>query len=323
MRRAPLLALLLLTACPGGRAPFLVDQGSDADASTSDSSKPQVDGHTTTEASGPKPDVARWPEAGGGCGPTNCSGCCQPGGSCGAGNADTRCGRTGMVCIDCTASKTVCQLGKCCKPACSGKTCGVADGCGGTCKAGSGCCTPKCQGKKCGVADGCGSTCKAGSGCCTPTCAGKKCGSGDGCGGTCTAGTGCCTPQCAGKKCGSGDGCGGSCVAGSGCCTPSCSGKKCGASDGCSGTCSGSCPQWEKCSSSKKCVCSPSPHRKKVNGVCLPSCGQFLSSKGLPDKGGGCCTSGCKSGTYGGGPWDTHDCKYCCSSTVKGVGSCQ
>lgn len=84
-----------------------------------------------------------------------------------------------------------------CQPSCVGKTCGSADGCGGTCQAGSGCsalpCQPSCAGKICGAADGCGGTCQAGSGCCTPDCAGKACGSGDGCGGTCKIGGGCVT----------------------------------------------------------------------------------------------------------------------------------
>jgi hypothetical protein len=83
-----------------------------------------------------------------------------------------------------------------CQPSCAGKLCGDADGCGGTCQAGSGCCTPNCTGKECGAADGCGGTCQAGSGCCTPACAGKDCGSGDGCGGTCAIGSGC-TTSCA------------------------------------------------------------------------------------------------------------------------------
>lgn len=106
-------------------------------------------------------------------------------------------------------------------------------------------------------------------------------------------------------------------------CQPDCTNKKCGASDGCGGKCAGTCPQWEKCSSKYKCECGSYPHYKRVSGVCLPSCGNFLKAKSLPDAGGGCCSSGCKSGTYGGGPNATHDCVYCCSSTVKGVTSCK
>lgn len=52
-----------------------------------------------------------------------------------------------------------------CVPSCAGKVCGKSDGCGGTCKAGSGCCTPSCAGKPCGGADGCGGACSVGSGC--------------------------------------------------------------------------------------------------------------------------------------------------------------
>jgi Zn-dependent metalloprotease len=181
-------------------------------------------------------------------------------------------------------------LGTCgaCTPVCSGKVCGTADGCGGTCQAGSGCtpaCTPVCSGKVCGTADGCGGTCQAGSGCtpaCTPVCSGKACGSGDGCGGTCQAGSGCtpgCTPACSGKVCGSADGCGGTCQAGSGCtpaCTPVCSGKVCGSADGCGGTC-------------------------QAGSGCTPACTPSCSGKtcGSSDGCGGTCTagSGCSSGS--------------------------
>ena len=315
--------LLLLAGCPGARTHGLPDP--DASAAT-DSQADQGDAGLTLpgDTGGSKlPDGTKKYLESSTCGSANCSGCCLANGTCVSGNSDTQCGKLGIICVNCGSSKAVCQLGTCCAPKCSGKTCGVADGCGGTCKTGSGCCTPKCQGKKCDVSDGCGGKCKPGSGCCTPACASKTCGASDGCGATCKAGSGCCTPSCSGKKCGSSDGCGGTCKSGSGCCTPNCNGAQCGGSDGCGGTCSGSCSLWEYCSSSKKCVCGPSPHYKKTSYGCRPSCGTFLGKKGLPNKGGGCCSKGCKSGTLGGGIGATYDCTYCCSSTVTGVSSCK
>jgi hypothetical protein len=77
-------------------------------------------------------------------------------------------------------------------------------------------CTPQCSGKLCGAANGCGGTCQPGSGCCTPACASVRCGEGDGCGGTCQPGSGCCSPQCDGPVCGGHDGCGGTCHGDSG-----------------------------------------------------------------------------------------------------------
>jgi len=314
--------LALLSACPGTRPADLPDPDSTSTKPTPDLG----DGGLTLpgDTGGSKlPDgTVKYLETGA-CGPANCSGCCLSNGTCQSGNSDTRCGKKGIICVNCSASKAVCKVGVCCAPKCSGKTCGAADSCGGTCKAGSGCCTPKCQGKKCDVPDGCGGKCKPGSGCCTPSCKGKVCGSSDGCGGTCKAGSGCCTPKCSGKTCGSSDGCGGTCKAGSGCCTPNCNGAQCGGSDGCGGTCKGSCPLWEYCSSSKNCVCGPSPHYKKTVYGCRPSCGTYLGKMKLPNAGGGCCSKGCKSGYAGGGLGDTHDCTYCCSSTVKGVSSCK
>ena len=178
------------------------------------------------------------------CGPHNCTGCCASlGGPCVAGTTDSQCGIGGMGCLNCTVIKQICSKSRSCAP-----------------------CTPVCKGKKCGDADGCGSTCKAGSGCCTPSCKGKTCGQSDGCG----------------KKC------------------------------------SGSCPWKYKCSS-YKCVCGPSPHFKVVSGKCLPSCGQLLGKKGLPDAQNGCCKSGCKT-TMAGGPGTTWDCSYCCSSTSSQSG---
>ncbi len=75
-----------------------------------------------------------------------------------------------------------------CKPVCTGKLCGAANGCGLTCQAGSGCCTPSCGGKTCGSSDGCGGTCSQGSGCvCSPSCSGAVCGAKDGCGNVCSS----------------------------------------------------------------------------------------------------------------------------------------
>jgi hypothetical protein len=95
-----------------------------------------------------------------------------------------------------------------------------------------------------------------------------------------------------------------------------CSGKKCGEGDGCGAPCSGPCPEWEWCSSSKDCECGPSPDFKRVGGVCLPSCGQYLAKKGLPNAGGGCCAKGCLPGVKGGGPGSTWDCYGCCANAA-------
>ena len=316
-RRITLLTTFLclsLAACPGTNSNPGLDHGSSNDA--------VLDG-LFKQDNGPVADFTiKYPE-GGTCGPSSCTGCCLPGGTCVAGNADTQCGRNGAWCLNCSTKKSICKLGVCagCTPVCKGKTCGASDGCSGTCSAGSGCCTPKCSNKLCGVADGCGGTCKAGGGCCTPKCGGVKCGSTDGCGGICTAGSGCCTPSCVGKNCGASDGCSGTCKPGSGCCNASCSGKKCGESDGCTGTCVGPCDGFAECDKKKKsCTCGPSPHYKWVNGVCKASCGSYLTKKGWSNSGMGCCSKGCKgkSSSY----LETHDCIYCCENS-GGVSACK
>jgi hypothetical protein len=232
-----------------------------------------------------------------GCGPWTCSGCCSASGDCVEGTDDAACGSSGVICVNCAAQGSMCELMACLN------------------------CTPSCNGKVCGAGDGCGKACDPGSGCCTPSCDGKVCGSDDGCGSPCAAGSGCCTPSCGSKLCGDADGCGGTCAPGSGCCAPSCSGKDCGDSDGCGDTCDGDCPGFEYCNSSKKCACGPSPNYVNVGGTCLPSCGKLLDYLGLPNSGQGCCPNGCKAGTFGGGPGSTHDCTYCCSST--GTTTCQ
>lgn len=231
-----------------------------------------------------------------GCGPWTCPGCCR-GEDCLDGTEDDACGSTGVACVDCTSQGSMCALMACLN------------------------CTPNCDGKLCGDGDGCGGACAAGSGCCTPVCSGKHCGQGDGCGATCVAGSGCCEGQCSGKLCGADDGCGAPCVSGSGCCTPSCAGRDCGESDGCFDFCDGPCPGWEHCSN-QECVCGPSPNYEMVSGTCLPSCGILLSNMGQPDAHQGCCSGGCKAGTFAAGPGETHDCNYCCSSAAGAGTSC-
>jgi hypothetical protein len=167
-----------------------------------------------------------------------CGSACVAEGTCCPDDPDHGCAQG----LSCSAPGGQCGClpgqGNCsCSGSCAGKACGMDDGCGTKCAAGSGCtCTPSCAGKTCGADDGCGTKCAAGSGCtCTPSCAGKICGADDGCGTKCAAGSGCtCTPSCAGKICGADDGCGTACNATTGspgCCTPNnnaCNGKNCG-----------------------------------------------------------------------------------------------
>ena len=89
------------------------------------------------------------------------------------------------------------------------------------------------------------------------------------------------------------------------CCVPtSCDNVSCGPSlpDGCGGT--------------KNCGCTLPNFC--LGGTCQPSiCGALLAASGLPDAGLGCCTTGCAPGsTQAGGPGQTTDCPFCCSSTV-------
>jgi hypothetical protein len=75
---------------------------------------------------------------GGGCSSVTCaSGCCDASGTCVTSHANDKCGLGGTTCVDCTAQGSVCSEYnyKCaeCKPDCTGKQCGAADGCGGVC----------------------------------------------------------------------------------------------------------------------------------------------------------------------------------------------
>jgi Thrombospondin type 1 domain len=47
------------------------------------------------------------------CGPGSCTGCCQIGGICAAGTADSLCGKGGVACTDCTKVGSVCQTSAC------------------------------------------------------------------------------------------------------------------------------------------------------------------------------------------------------------------
>jgi hypothetical protein len=47
------------------------------------------------------------------CGPSSCMGCCQTGGVCATGTADSLCGKGGVVCTDCSKAGSVCQAGAC------------------------------------------------------------------------------------------------------------------------------------------------------------------------------------------------------------------
>lgn len=253
---ASILLVLLIWCCAGSRPSMPPDAdgkvsvtdggvtpGIDQKTSNSDITISLKDYVVTVPDTGkppPKPDKAVP------CGPGACDGCCTASGTCVFGSSDTACGQSGDPCVSCAAKGVSCINRSCCQPSCSGKPCGSSDGCGGTCKAGSGCCSPSCSGKACGDPDGCG------------------------------------------------------------------------------GTCSGPCPGgWATCTSSHTCKCPSPPHFKVVSGVCLPSCGKFLAKKGLPDYQGGCCKSGCTSGTFAGGPGDTHDCTYCCAGTKPGSTSCK
>jgi Concanavalin A-like lectin/glucanases superfamily len=177
---------LLMGACPGDKPEWPPTDGRAEGGAPSDGAVKEASGGDT----GP------------GCGPSSCSGCCIAGQICATGASHTQCGSGGALCVDCTKSdpSSTCASGSCssCTPDCTNKTCGASDGCGGSCKAGSGCCSPTCSGKLCGAADGCGGSCAAGSGCCTPSCSSKACGASDGCGGTCAAGSGC-KPPCVDK----------------------------------------------------------------------------------------------------------------------------
>ena len=285
----PLRTLLLgvlcgvLAACPGTRAPNLPDHRA-------------RDG--TSEAAPwsfldlPPPGK----EAGPSCSAATCGGCCAASGSCASGQSSSQCGKNGAPCANCAAKGYSCESYSClgCTPACTGKTCGDSDGCGGACQQGSGCCSPSCANKICGDSNGCGGTCQSGSGCCSPSCTGKPCGDSNGCGGTCQQGSGC-VPSCGGLLASKGlpD-------AGGGCCNFGCAttqGGGPGETHDCTYCCS---------STAGQAACA------------LPSCGALLNFKKLPDAGHGCCPSGCAT-TQGGGPGETYDCTYCCSSTGPGV----
>jgi len=79
------------------------------------------------------------------------SGCCQAD-ACFPGTADDHCGGGGAACSDCLAQSQSCgaqQSCFACTPDCSGKACGAANGCGGTCSTGS-CPTGQvCSGGQC------------------------------------------------------------------------------------------------------------------------------------------------------------------------------
>ncbi|MHB8875748.1 MAG: hypothetical protein ACYC8T_18840, partial [Myxococcaceae bacterium] len=178
------------------------------------------------------------------CGPSTCSGCCDPTGMCQPGTLASSCGSFGYACTacrpadNCSAGSCVLAVQPCVPKTCqqAGANCGsLPDGCGGTLVCGT-----------CPVAQSCGgggvpNVC--GDGTCTPkTCAalGKNCGLvSDGCAASLPCGT-----------CSGGDTCGGAGVpnvCGQGCSPTTCQaqGKDCGSiSDGCGvtlncGTCSG------------------------------------------------------------------------------------
>ncbi len=52
-------------------------------------------------------------DAGPGCGPWNCNGCCTPNGQCRPGKGNKRCGAGGEICEDCTEQNLVCENGDC------------------------------------------------------------------------------------------------------------------------------------------------------------------------------------------------------------------
>ena len=145
-----------------------------------------------------------------GCGGTLDCGACGDDGTCGD---DFQCDCDHLECGGvCCAVDAVCFEGQCwigCVPDCLGKSCGDADGCGGTCVAAPCadpdavcnqgiCCVPVCDGTDCGDTDGCGGLCNGpcpvggavclDGACCTPDCADVDCGAGDGCGGFCPQG---------------------------------------------------------------------------------------------------------------------------------------
>lgn len=63
------------------------------------------------------------------CGPSNCNGCCTPGGTCMDGLVPNACGRGGIVCIDCGAN--ACVSGTCAPPSDGGAGGGGGTGGGG------------------------------------------------------------------------------------------------------------------------------------------------------------------------------------------------
>lgn len=100
-------------------------------------------------------------------------------------------------------------------------------------------------------------------------------------------------------------------------CVPDCVQARCGDPNGCGGTCKGTCPANEWCDKEHVCQCGAAPHYVRVDGVCLPSCGELLVLEGLPDHGMGCCgPNGCLAGTVVGAPGETHDCAFCCTGST-------
>ena len=126
--------LLLMGACAGSTPEWDQKDGRAEGGAPSDAAAKEASGGDT----GP------------GCGPSSCSGCCIAGQLCATGASHTQCGSGGALCVDCTKNDptSICTSGTCssCTPDCSSKTCGASDGCGGTCKAGSGC-KPPCVDK--------------------------------------------------------------------------------------------------------------------------------------------------------------------------------
>jgi hypothetical protein len=118
-------------------------------------------------------------------------------------------------------------VGGSCRPgACQGIACGLSDGCGGTCCAGSGCLVTGCG--PCRVPNGCGSAC-------LPASDGAACTTATGEAGSCLNGA--CLCGCMGRSCGQPDSCGTGeiCCAGSGCTAVSCG--VCQTRDSCGTTC--------------------------------------------------------------------------------------
>jgi hypothetical protein len=160
--------------------------------------------------------------------------------------------------------------------------CGTADGCGGTCTAGSGCCTPACSGVACGTADGCGGTCQPGSGCTAPACSpptypgGWGAGSGD-IGASCTAascavGEHCYSPGTASSMCYQ------DCTFDSSVCPGS---SVCVGVGGGEAWCLKSC-DWSGASSTCRSGfgCNPFSSNKLDPGVCFPACTTAASCNG-------------------------------------------